>query len=154
MQAIDTVATETEPPISLEFGRVVAETRLGATLDDALNGLADRVESPDMRWVVEAIEIHQEIGGDLAEVLDRVAETIRARQRARRQVQTLSAEGRISAVILTSLPFAVGGLVMISTPSYAEDLYQTNAGRIMLVVAGALLVVGGLWLRRIIKPEF
>ena len=154
LQAIDAVAREADPPMSAEFGRVVTETRLGRDLNDALNGVAERVGSDDFEWVVEAMEIHREVGGDLTEVLDHVGETIRARTRIARQVRALSAEGKISAIVLSALPFALLIMVSISSPDYISDLFDTTAGNIMLVVAGALIAVGGLWLRKIVRPEF
>jgi tight adherence protein B len=154
LQAIDAVAREADPPMSAEFGRVVTETRLGRDLNDALNGVAERVGSDDFEWVVEAMEIHREVGGDLTEVLDHVGETIRARTRIARQVRALSAEGKISAIVLGALPFALLIMVSISSPEYIDDLFDTTAGNVMLGVAGVLLVVGGLWLRKIVRPEF
>lgn len=154
VQGVDSVARESDPPMSEEFSRVVVETRLGRGLDEALDAAAERVDSEDFRWVVDAMEIHREIGGDLAEVLDRVGDTIRARARARRQVQALSAEGKMSAVVLVALPFAVGALLAVTNPDYVGELFTATAGQIMLVAAGVLLVLGGLWLRRIIRPEF
>jgi tight adherence protein B len=154
VQAVDSVARESEKPMSDEFGRVVVETRLGRDLNEALNAVANRVGSEDFQWVVEAMEIHRDVGGDLAEVLDHVGDTIRARSRVQRQVRALSAEGRMSATVLFILPFGVALLVASSNPDYLDELFTTNAGRVMLVGAGTLLVLGGLWLRRIVKPEF
>ena len=87
-------------------------------------------------------------------MLDHVGETIRARARVVRQVRALSAEGKLSAVVLFSLPFAVGLLVASSNPDYMDRLFDSTGGHIMLLGAGVLLVLGGLWLRKIVKPEF
>jgi tight adherence protein B len=154
VQAVDAVARETDAPMSVEFGRVVVETRLGRDLNEALDAVAQRVGSEDFEWVVEAMEIHREVGGDLAEVLDHVAETIRARTRIVRQVRALAAEGKISAIVLFALPIAVGILIASSNPDYTDRLFNTTAGKIMLAVAAALMVAGGLWLRRLVRPEF
>ena len=99
-QAVDTVVREGKPPISTEFNRALVETRLGVELEDALDGIATRMQSVDFAWVVMAIRIQREVGGNLAEVLTTVAATLRERERLRRQVQVLSAEGRLSAWIL------------------------------------------------------
>ena len=104
-QAIDAVARESDEPTASEFRRVVVETRLGRDTDEALGALAERVESEDFRWVVQAIEIHRQVGGDLSEVLDNVYATIRDRNGVRRQIQALSGEGKLSAIILFVLPF-------------------------------------------------
>lgn len=154
LQAIDAVAREADPPMSSEFGRVVTETRLGRDLNDALNGVAERVGSDDFEWVVEAMEIHREVGGDLTEVLDHVGETIRSRIRITRQVRALSAEGKISAIVLGALPFVLLVMVSISSPDYITPLFDTTAGNIMLAAAVGLLVAGGLWLRKIVRVEF
>lgn len=154
LQAIDAVAREADAPMASEFGRVVTETRLGRDLNDALNGVAERVGSDDFEWVVEAMEIHREVGGDLTEVLDHVGETIRSRTRIARQVRALSAEGKISALVLGILPFVLLIMVSISSPDYVSELFDTTAGNVMLLGAGVLLVTGGLWLRKIVKPEF
>ncbi len=154
VQAIDSVARESDAPMGEELGRVITETRLGGSLDQALADAAERVGSEDFRWVVEAMEIHREIGGDLAELLDRVADTIRARARAHRQVRALSAEGRASAVVLTVLPLGVGAVLATTNRDYVGELFDTTTGQLMVAAAGALLVIGALWLRRIVRPEF
>ena len=153
-QALDAVAAESPTPTSDEFGRVVVETRLGRDFTDSLTALARRMESNDMRWVAEAIGIQREVGGDLAEVLDTLAETIRERSQIRRQVHALSAEGRISAVILIALPLVLALVISIINPLYLADLTGTSIGRTLIIVAVVLMVVGVIWLRRIIKVVF
>jgi len=153
-QALDAVAAESPAPTSDEFGRVVVETRLGRDFTDSLTALARRMESNDMRWVAEAIGIQREVGGDLAEVLDTLAETIRERSQIRRQVHALSAEGRISAVILIALPLVLALVISIINPLYLADLTGTSIGRTLIIVAVVLMVVGVIWLRRIIKVVF
>ena len=106
-QSIDTVVREGQEPIAGEFKRVLVETRLGVPLDDALDGIAERMESKDFAWVVMAIRIQREVGGNLAELLTTVAATLRERDYLRRQVKSLSAEGLLSAYILGALPPAM-----------------------------------------------
>jgi tight adherence protein B len=154
LQAVDTVAEESESPTREEFRRIVVETRLGKNLQDALQAAAMRVRNDDFEWVVEAIEIHREVGGDLAEVLDHVAATIRSRNSIRRQVQALSAEGRLSAVILFILPVGLTGVIAVVNPSYLDELIDSTAGNVLIAVGIALLVVGGFWLRRIVRIVF
>jgi tight adherence protein B len=108
----------------------------------------------DFDWVVQAIDIHREVGGDLTEVLDTVADTIRERERIRRQIKALSAEGRLSAGILFLLPFAMFLAIRVLNPEYMAELTGQAIGRVMLAVALALLLSGGLWLRKIVKLEF
>jgi tight adherence protein B len=153
-QALASLAEEAESPTAEEFARVVNETRVGRDLGDALEVTAERMESEDFTWVTQAIEINREVGGNLAEVLDRVAGTIRQRNDIRRQVTTLSAEGRLSAIILMLLPFGVGGFLLVTNPSYLAPLVQTPIGYLMLIIGAIMLVVGGLWLRKTVEVKF
>ena len=153
-QGIQTVGQEAESPTAEEFRRLTIETRLGRDLVEGLNGLADRVGGEDFRWVVQAVEIQRDVGGDLAEVLDTVASTIRDRTRIRRQVSALSAEGRMSAWVLMLLPFGLALVMFVTNPAYLSPLFSSGVGYKLLAVAAALLVAGGLWLRRIVKPIF
>jgi len=154
LQAVDTVAEESESPTREEFRRIVIESRLGKSLADALRAAADRVRNDDFEWVVQAIDIHREVGGDLAEVLDHVAATIRSRSSIRRQVQALSAEGRLSAWILLILPLGLTVVISIVNPSYLQELTDTTAGNVMIAAGLVLLGAGGLWMRRIVRLVF
>lgn len=153
-QAINAVATEAADPTAAEFRRVVTETRLGRDLIDSLSDLAARMESLDFRWVAQAIDIQHGVGGDLAEILDTIAETIRDRNRIRRQVKALSAEGRLSAVILIGLPFGLAGLMTITSPDYLGELTTTTAGRGLLALGGVFMAIGIAWIRKIIRIEY
>jgi tight adherence protein B len=154
VQAVSTVAAESASPTSEEFGRVVVENRLGRSVEDAMRAMAERLENEDLEWVVEAIEIQHEVGGNLAEVLDTVTGTIRDRNTIRRQVSALSAEGRISAIILIALPFAVAGLIAVVTPDYLQELFETMIGRIMLAFAGFMMFLGTIWIKKLVKVDF
>lgn len=153
-QALASLAEEAESPTSEEFTRVVNETRVGRDLGEALDITSQRMDSEDFTWVTQAIEINREVGGNLAEVLDRVAGTIRQRNDIRRQVATLSAEGRLSAVILMLLPFGVGGFLLVTNPTYLAPFTQSPIGYVMLVLSAILLLVGGLWLRKSVEVKF
>jgi tight adherence protein B len=155
MQAIDAVAREADAPTSDEFGRVVVETRLGRNTNDAFQAMAERMRVEDFVWVMQAIQIHREVGGDLAEVLDTVGNTIRERDQVRRQVKALSAEGRLSGYVLLALPFAIGGIIFVTNRPYIAEL--TNGGLLGwgLIGMGALLMtVGTIWMRNLVKLEF
>jgi tight adherence protein B len=154
MQSFDAVARGSDSPTAEEFGRVVMESRLGRDLGDSLRALADRVECEDFTFVVQAIEIHREVGGDLAEVLGNVGNTIRDRNRIRRQITTLTAEGRISAGILLALPIVMFFVVQTINPSYLHELTGNSAGRVMLGFGVGLMIVGGLWMRRLTRLVF
>jgi tight adherence protein B len=154
MQAADTVAREGESPTSEEFRRLVLETRLGRPVEEALAAMHERVGSVDFGWVVQAIEMNLESGGNLAEVLETVAGTIRDRAQLRRQVKSLSAEGRMSGWILLALPFALAGVMAATNPAYISELYLTVPGRIMLGVAVVLMTIGTIWIRKTVKVKF
>lgn len=153
LQAVEAVAGEAPNPTSREFGRAIAEARLGRTVGDALRGISDRTQSKDFEWAVMAIEIQREVGGNLAEVLQTVGDTMRARNRLRGEIKALTAEGRISAIVLGSLPFAMGLFLWTSNPEYLTPLFQETFGRIA-VGMGALLMAGGIfWLKKIVDIE-
>lgn len=153
-QAIDTVGEEMDAPIGQEFRRAILETRLGRDVEDALDGIAARVQNEDFAWVVDAMRINRTVGGDLAQILDQVGETIRARNRLKRQVAALTAEGRISAMVLGFLPIGMGLILFSSNPDYMKPLFSRTIGWIMLGVAVTLLVAGALWLKKLIDVEY
>jgi tight adherence protein B len=154
LRAVDAVSKDTEAPTSEEFARVVNETRVGRDVNAALEEVVDRTGSQDFEWVVQAIAIHREVGGNLAEILDRVSGTIRERSQLRRHARSLSAEGRLSGIVLMSMPFVIFVLVSLVSPGYTATLTGTGSGRFLLVIALALMAVGGLWLRNTVKVKF
>ena len=153
LQSLDTVAKEIAHPAAAEFQRVVAEIRLGRPAEDALESLAERVGSPDFMWAVLAVNIQREVGGNLAEILDTVADTLRERAMLRRQIKVLTAEGRLSAWVLGLLPFGIALYMFAVNPDYIGLLFKTTYGIIMLIVAGALLVAGILWMKKIVDID-
>jgi tight adherence protein B len=153
-QAIDALAQEAESPTCDEFRRALFETQLGHTLPTALRAVANRVRSEDFDWVVQAIEIQGEVGGDLAQVLDNVTATIRDRTRVRRQIDTLTAEGRLSAIVLLALPILMFVFMITVNPTYIAELTKSAAGIAMLITGATLMVGGALWLRRITRLAF
>ncbi|MFD5865273.1 type II secretion system F family protein [Agromyces sp. NPDC127015] len=144
-RSLAAVAVEAEAPVSEELARVVNETRLGRPLSDALHAIALRMKSADFEWVAQAIAINQETGGNLAEVLDQVGKTIRERNQIRRHVRALSAEGRLSAIILVALPIGVFLFLLLVNPTYVSFFFTNVVGWIALFVAFVLLVVGSIW---------
>jgi tight adherence protein B len=153
-QGIETVAREAESPTAEEFRRLTIETRLGRDFVESMGALAERVDSEDFGWVVQAVTIQREVGGDLAAILDTVANTVRDRARIKLQVSSLSAEGRLSAVVLMILPVGLGSLMAVTNRKYMEPLFTTGTGYKLLAMAAVLLTVGGLWLKKIVKPIF
>jgi tight adherence protein B len=153
LQSLDTVAKEIAAPAASEFQRVVAEIRLGRPAEDALESLAVRVGSADFKWAVLAVNIQREVGGNLAEILDTVADTLRERAMLRRQIKVLTAEGRLSAWVLGLLPFGIALYMFAVNPSYIGLLFHNTYGIIMLIVAGCLLVAGVLWMKKIVDID-
>ena len=152
-QAVDTVVREGLDPIANEFRRAIVEARLGVEIEDALAGIADRMQSKDFEWIVMAIRIQREVGGNLAELLNKVAETIREREYLERQVLTLSAEGRLSVWVLGGLPPAFLAYLTVANPDYLSPLIHERIGWAMLVVMGILEIVGVLWMKKLVKVD-
>ncbi len=152
-QAIDSVVREGGQPMAKEFQRALVETRLGVPVEDALDDIATRMSSRDFAWVVMAIRIQREVGGNLAEVLTTVAQTMRERERVRRQVRVLSAEGRLSAWILGGLPPLFAGYLILVNPTYIKPLVTDPIGLMLLAVMGVLLAIGTLWMRKVVRVE-
>ncbi|WP_347108050.1 type II secretion system F family protein [Paenarthrobacter sp. S56] len=154
LRSVDAIAQESQSPTREEFARIVGETRLGRDLRDSLMDAASRLRSEDFLWTAQAIEIHREVGGDLAEVLDHVAETIRERAQIKGQVRALSAEGRLSAYVLIALPTGMFLYLSLANGKYIQPLFSHPVGWVMLSVAVVLLALGSFWLSRVVKIKF
>lgn len=152
-QAVDTVVREGSEPMAGELRRVLIEQRLGVDITDALDGVGRRMDSEDFDWIVMAIRIQREVGGNLAEILHTVADTLREREYLRRQVKALSAEGRLSGYILTGLPPLIGLYMMMVNPDYIALLYTTVPGFILLAIAAFLLALGSFAMSKLAKVE-
>ena len=144
LQGVEAVAQEVAEPMGGELRRVLAEARLGRPLEEALEDMAERLDSRDFAWAVMAIRIQREVGGNLAELLSTVAETMIARERLRREVRALTAEGRMSAVVLGLLPVGLGVIMYVLNPPYMKVLFHDSLGRVMLG-AGILMASFGFW---------
>jgi tight adherence protein B len=154
LRAVDAVSQDADAPTAEEFARIVNETRVGRDLNDALDETAERMGSDDFTWVAQAIAIHREVGGNLAEVLDAVGHTIRERNAIRRQVQALSAEGKLSAVVLMALPFGIIGFISMTNRAYLATFTESLVGYGMLALAAVMMTVGGLWLKKTVAITF
>lgn len=154
LQALNSVAREAEQPTSVEFARIINETRVGRELGDALDETARRMQSDDFSWVTQAIAINREVGGNLAEVLDAVGATIRERGQIRRQVKALAAEGKMSAYVLMALPVGISAFLMVTNPSYMGQFTSGPLGYAMIGGAIVLMILGALWLRKTVSIKF
>lgn len=153
-RTVGAVANDASSPTSEELARVVNETRLGRNLAESMAVTAERMQSDDFAWVAQAVAINQQTGGNLAEVLDQVGKTIRQRNEIRRQVKALSAEGRLSAIVLICLPIAVFLFLAIIQPTYMSVFFTTIIGIIALVVSLILLIIGAIWISFAVKVKF
>jgi tight adherence protein B len=152
-QSVDTIVREGTEPVSSEFKRVLVEARLGVALEDALESVGERFESKDFAWVVMAIKIQRQVGGNLAELLETVAATMREREYMRRQVAALAAEGKLSAWVLGGLPPLFLIYLLLTNREYVSVLFTDPIGWLMLGGAAALLGLGVFWMSRLIKVE-
>lgn len=154
LRAIDAAANESQAPTSEEMRRIVSETSLGRDLLVSLNDTADRMKSEDFVWISQAIQINREVGGNLAEVLDQVNETIRERSEIKGHIKALAAEGKFSAYILMALPVGIVVMLSLVNPGYMNKMFTNPLGWIMIVASIILMTVGGLWMRKIINLKF
>lgn len=152
-QSIDTIVREGSEPIATEFRRVLVETRLGVSLEDALEGVGERFDSKDFEWVVMAIKIQRQVGGNLAELLDTVAATMREREYVRRQVNALAAEGKLSAWVLGGLPPLFMLYLLMTNYDYVIVMFREPLGWAMLAGAATILGIGVFWMSRLVKVE-
>ena len=153
LQAIEAVSAEAPNPTAREFSRAIVEARLGRSVSDSLNGIVERTNSADFDWAVMAIDIQREVGGNLSEVLETVADTMRARNRLKGEIMALTAEGRISAIVLGSLPFGLFAFLWFSNREYLLLLIESEFGLMAIGVGVLLMTAGTLWLKKIVNIE-
>lgn len=153
LQALDLVSRETFPPLSEEFQRVLHENRIGLRLEDALNNLTDRTESREIELMVAGVLVQREVGGNLAEVLDNIAMTIEKRVKMQAKLRALTAQGRLSAWIISLLPFVLAFFIFTFNPQYGGLLINDPLGRIMLIGGVIMLVIGILLVRRVVDID-
>ncbi len=152
-QGFESVSTEVHDPMGRELRRVVSETRLGRSLEESLEAVADRMDSDDFSWAVMAIRIQREVGGNLAELLLTVADTMTQRERLRREVSTLTAEGRMSAIIIGLLPPVLAGVMFVLNPEYIKELFSPGLGYALLAGAVVMMGIGFAWMKKTITIE-
>lgn len=145
------VADEFDEPIGSEFGKTIDEINYGMDSDRALDNLLNRVDCPDLKFFVVSVNIQRETGGNLAEIVGNIARLVRERFKLHGKIKVLSAEGRISALILTLLPFAVAGVLFLLNREYMSLLWTTELGRSMAIGAACSMTLGIVIIRRMIK---
>jgi tight adherence protein B len=153
LQALDTASKEIGAPSGPEFSRVVTEIRLGRQPHDALNTMAERIGTEEFKWAMLGINVQREVGGNLAEILDILAETVRDRDAVRRQVRVLSAEARLSMKIMIALPPLMVLYMVAVNRSYMRLLWTTRAGWIMIAAGCTLMAIGIVMMRKLVKVD-
>ncbi len=160
LQAIEMVVREAQPPVTIEFGRVVREVNLGLAFDVALENMVRRVRSDDLELMATAITIQHQVGGNLAEILDSIAFTIRERVRIKGEIKTLTAQQRLSGYVVAFMPIALMIILFVVAPSFTKPLFENPpgimglpAGLIVLSFGGILMFIGFIFIRRIVAIE-
>lgn len=154
LQALAVAAEETQNPFSQEFKGLLKELSLGIPMEDALNNLVERVPSEDLKLVINAILIQKDVGGNLSEILDNISETIRERQRIKNEVNSLTAQGKLSGIIIMAMPFFLGFIIYLFDNAYILMLFETIIGRALLIFALISQVIGWFFIRKIINIEY
>jgi tight adherence protein B len=147
-RALETVATKSQPPVSTEFERITTEITLGTSVEDALSALLLRIDSPDLEFIVTAILLHIRVGGNLAEVLDTISDTLRDRLQTKRDMSVLTAQSRASATIITGLPILLAFGLYVFVPGYFLPMTTTLIGYVLLGIAAVLVIVGNVLIQR------
>ena len=153
LQALNTAAEQLSHPISTELGRTIHEMNVGSSAEEALQNLSERSGSYDLDIVVTAILVQRTVGGNLGEILDTVADTMRERVRIKGEIQTLTAQQKLTGIILGLLPVGVGVLFVFISPGYMNPLWETTTGKMLLGGAAVMEVVGVMIINRILKIE-
>jgi tight adherence protein B len=153
LSSISVMVESASEPTAREFGRVLADEQLGVPLQDALRSVSTRMHARDMEQVALVAELHQRTGGNMAEVLDRVAEGVRDRAELNGELRALTAQARLSRTIVSALPVLLMGLIALFNPSYLKPLVDTGFGAFLLVL-GACMIAAGSWvMTRIARIE-
>jgi tight adherence protein B len=160
LQAIELVVRESRPPISTEFGRVIREVNLGLPFDQALENMVRRVRSDDLELLATAISIQHQVGGNLAEILDSIAYTIRERVRIQGEIRTLTAQQRLSGYVVGFLPIGLAGFLFIAAPGFMKPMFDNPpailglpAGVVILIFGGFMMFMGFMFIRKIVDIE-
>ena len=153
-QAMENIAREMPDPIANEFGRTVKEMRLGKTTEKALSDMMERVPSKDLSIALNAILIQHQVGGNLSEILESIAETIEDRRRVRKEIKVLTAQGKISGMIVGLLPLFLGIILTIINPSYMIPFFVSPIGIIAIIIAVVMELIGVLLIKKIVTIEY
>ncbi|MGI6587826.1 MAG: type II secretion system F family protein [Peptococcia bacterium] len=154
MQAIELVGREMPNPLGKEFGRTFREIKLGTTVEDALNNLGQRVASDDLELIITAVLIQRQIGGNLAEIMDTISYTIRDRIRIQGEVKTLTAQGRLSGIVIGIIPLFLIGIMLLINPGYLVPLFHSSLGLTMLTAGIVGEIIGVICIKKVVSIDF
>lgn len=153
-QAMENIATEMDDPIGKEFSRSVKEMNYGANLEEALNGMLERIDSADLSLTVAAVNIQRQTGGNLSQILETISDTIRDRLKIKGEIRTITGQGRASGTIIAVMPLLVSGILMVINPSYMEVFFNTKTGHILLIVCAVLEVTGYALIQKVVAVKY
>ena len=150
-QTFDAYSMQNESELAIQLRRTLREVQMGESLELSLNNLASRMENTDLEWIVTALSIQKNVGGSLADIIDTVLETLRSRIDIRREVRTLSAEGRLSAIVLIMLPISIFLFLVLSQKEYMAIYWTTPLGVVVLIFVGLLMSIGWIWMKKVVE---
>lgn len=150
-QTFDAYSMQNESELAIQLRRTLREVQMGESLELSLNNLASRMENTDLEWIVTALSIQKNVGGSLADIIDTVLETLRSRIDIRREVRTLSAEGRLSAIVLIMLPISIFLFLVLSQKEYMTIYWTTPLGVVVLIFVGLLMSIGWIWMKKVVE---
>lgn len=153
-QAIDVMIKETKAPLSSHFAKFLNETRMGSSVEDALDNMAKRVKSEELNMVVISINVARQAGGNLSEILLHTANTIRERERIKGKVEALTAQGKMSGYVISALPMLLLGALYKIDPLMVAPMFNTLIGNVVLVLSGVMILMGSLWIKKIVNIDF
>lgn len=153
-QAMETISTEMTEPINVEFGRALNEMNYGVTLEQALNEMGKRIKSADLMLTISAVSIQRQTGGNLSEILETISETIKERMKIKHEIKTMTAQGRISGLIIGALPIGIMAILMVMSPEYIKLLFTESIGRYMLLTGVFMESIGFIIIKKIVTIKF
>lgn len=153
-QSLETIVNEMSPPISSEFSRVLIEVKYGNPLEVALNNMVERLKSADLLIAISAVNIQRQTGGNLSEILETLANTIKERMRIKKEIKAITAQGRMSGLVVGLLPVGLTGILMVVAPDYITTLFTDPRGQIMIGIAAVMEMIGALFIKKIINIKY
>lgn len=151
LQSVNNIAEEMQPPISTEFAKVLREIHYGVKQEDALNHMVERTKNKDLELLISAVMTSAQVGSNLSDILDTISSTIRDRIRIKNEIKTLTAQGRMSGLVIGLLPIVLILAIMVMTPSYFEGFFESDLGKIMIAISIVLEVTGFVLINKIVN---